>query len=264
MSPSGKLCCILFLPFFSAVLSAQAVEEQSPAELYAGIKVAVKQIVSSPAGQNEYRSLLGEPNHYDFNLCFDSSMWGVPAESPLGLATTIALHLEFYQMLLRRLEVPSAVTQKTFDVMEAMALASLQDRSSSGEPMAKHQRQGAAAFKDAQKRLAKELNDYGATKRPVMEFVYVGECGAFEAEVKITTTPPGGTVRFIPLFGYALCQATKINPEDTDKCQGWQTAVKVTEDLVGKYHYIAKWPDGKQSKGVFDVREKTAINLTPQ
>lgn len=267
MTTPNRLRCalwILCIPFFPAASRAQAIYKQSPAELYAGIRVAAKQMVSSPEAQHFYQMAWPEPNRYDLKLCFDASDWGVPAESPLLLATTIALDLEFYQMLLHRLEVPPAVTQKSFAAMEAMAIASLQERPPPGGKTGKDSDGGAAAFEDAQQRLARQLNDYGGTRRPVMEFFYMGECGAGFAEVKINVTPPGGTVRYIPLFPYKLCEAKKVNPEDTKLCEGWQTAVKVTEDMVGKYHYIATWPDGKQSKGIFEIHGETAINITPQ
>jgi hypothetical protein len=146
----------------------------------------------------------------------------------LSLATT-ALHLEVYKAELDKLKIPRSVAEKSFAAMEKFGAATLNDPLPAGvEDALRRKRE--AEFKRLKEQLAQDLNAYAnsaKTRRGLPLFVVIGGCGAVEMEAAINTTPPGGTVTYIPLFRYKLCEATHVDPSDSQNCDGWVTAVSV-------------------------------------
>jgi hypothetical protein len=194
----------------------------------------------------------------DLDLCWNAEHLGVRESSPIQTAITIALFSEGVEYELSLCNLPRAAAANTFAAMEALALKSLQDRQLSGSAV---KQQGEQVYQLA-KRFPDEVNAYAKTKSGAPHFIWLGECGGLGPPVTIKTKPPGATVSYISLFSYKLCEALHVNAEDTDKCDGWVTALAVTEDLVGKYRYLAVWPDGKQRRGAFSVNNKTTLTIS--
>ncbi|NOS74775.1 MAG: hypothetical protein HOP36_09630 [Methyloglobulus sp.] len=81
-------------------------------------------------------------------------------------------------------------------------------------------------------------------------------CGDYDFSIKIAQEPKNGRIWLIPVFNYKLCQVKNIDPDNSQKCFGWEES---TEDLLfyprGEYHYMASWPDGFTRKGILPLDE---------
>jgi hypothetical protein len=102
--------------------------------------------------------------------------------------------------------------------------------------------------------LAHSLNEYRRMNNPALPHVEpeVDGCGAGEQMISFRTTPPGGRVRFIPVYYYLLCKAQSLDPDDPQKCDRWREASdNQIEALAGDYYYVALWPDGKQTQRTY-------------
>src|SRR5262249_31946560 len=71
--------------------------------------------------------------------------------------------------------------------------------------------------------LVKALDAYRVQSgQTVPRVTYNPSCGAGEISVRITTSPPGARVLFIPAFYYYLCQSQNIDADDTKICNYWR------------------------------------------
>ena len=233
---------------FSACALAPSVSDtgdnQKAVELYTKIKAVVHDFVE---GDIEPRpgldpGLSYQPPVHQIAICDDAEQLGFPADSPLFTAVSIALQIEFHKKLLARLRIPLAVAAPSFSAMEKLAASTISTKKGFDLVASK-------TYRRLGERLAGDLNDYARQHRPgMLRFQYWPECGDGRMSVLITTTPPGATVSYIPLFCYKLCEARGVDPEDSRKCEGWLTAVSdLKEDLIGTYKYKAVWPDGKRT-----------------
>jgi hypothetical protein len=77
--------------------------------------------------------------------------------------------------------------------------------------------------------------------------------------VKISTVPDGAKVWIMRGLVYRKQLITK-----TDKSQWpWVEVVQNPFDLLGKYHYLAVWPDGRRAEGDIEVSSPSPIRLLP-
>jgi hypothetical protein len=230
----------------------------SDSQTFAAIRDAVR---ATTQGNRKFKLELslggfGPANRYDLYLCNEAYQLGV-GDNPLRFATTVALHIEIYQAELTRLRVPESIWSLQLAALDQFGVRSVQLNP-------EHQRDYERLddeLRKVEQTLADPVIAWGQGNTRLPQFTWQGGCGAGEAEVTITTTPRGARVSYISLFQYKLCQARNLNAEDPARCDGWMNAVKVYEDMIGKYHYIATWPDGHQAKGIFEITGKTTVNI---
>jgi hypothetical protein len=237
------------------LLSCFADAQSAPdAQAFAAIRAAVRETIQGHRNFKLFLSGMGGAKAYDLYLCNEAYQLGM-AESPLRFAATVALHAEIYQAELTRLRVPESIWGRQLATLDQFGARSMQDA----------QRRSYEQLDDELRRVEKSMADpviaWGQSSAQLPRFAWEGGCGAGEAEVTITTTPRGARVSYISLFQYKLCQVRNLNADDPARCDGWINAVKLTEDMIGKYHYIATWPDGYQAKGIFDITGKTTVNI---
>lgn len=237
-----------FFVFLVGCLSAMG-QSSSDIATFAAIRASVRETI-----QGNRRFQLYRDTKYDLYLCADPSELGMSA-SPLVPATMVAMHVEIYRAELARLRVPEYIWSRDLAALELFGARSVRNVDRSSEQFDRMLRQ-------IEKSLANSLIAYGRSGAGLPQFQFEGGCGAGEEEVRITSTPGGARVRYISLFQYKLCQARNINPEDPANCEGWISAVKLYEDMIGKYRYVAAWPDGYQTRGLFDITGKTTVNIT--
>lgn len=77
-----------------------------------------------------------------------------------------------------------------------------------------------------------------------------GGCGAGEQPYLVKTQPANGRLWVATKFAFDLCRARKLDPWDTDSCRWTELAPDKEAFLSGRYAYQARWPDGKQARGV--------------
>jgi hypothetical protein len=100
--------------------------------------------------------------------------------------------------------------------------------------------------------LEQSIRDYAQkTGTTVGEPGRVGPLG-FGAEdqfaVQIATEPLGGRVRVVTAFVWRDCKRHSCAPAQLT----WRTLNADRENMIGGYHYIAEWSDGKRDEG--DIR----------
>ena len=241
-------------------------EATDPDKLYSEIKATVQDLFQKEHMFDEshwFGVPLGPGR--DLFLCNEAQTdLGVPWDDATYFATTTALHVEVYKAELDNLKIPQSVAEKSFAAMEKLGAATFNDPrpEPAGERTIRDKR--VAEFTRLKEQLARDLNAYAKTRRGLPHFYVEGGCGAVALEVAINTTPPGGTVSYIPLFRYKLCEATHVDPNDSQKCDGWVTAVSINESMLGKYMFTATWPDGRKKSGQLNItKDKNAVNITP-
>jgi hypothetical protein len=257
----GSICGV-GCAIFSAL--ALASDTDDPAKLYPAIKKTVQEVMQKENMHLGFSVFPDQSNDRDLYFCFDASTkLGIPTTSSKEWATTIALHIEIFKAELDALKVPRTVSAKSFAAMEAFGMATLKDEVPKpfDEWRAYYEKRN-AEYVQLLQGFAKDLNAYAATTKGMPHFMVEGGCGAEGQEVTVKTTPPGGTVNYIPVFSFKLCEATHVDPNDPEKCDGWITAVNATESMVGKYKYIATWPDGKKKAGTLNVTGKTKVDIS--
>jgi hypothetical protein len=252
----GSICgagCAIF------AIIASGSDADDPAKLFSAIQKTVQETMQKEHMHLGFAVFPQEPNDRDLFFCFDAGTeLGIPHTSSKQWATTIALHLEVFKAELDALKVPRTVSAKSFAAMEAFGMATLKDQvPKANEEWFAYQDKRRAEYVHLLEAFAKDLNAYAATKTGMPHFMIEGGCGAEGQEVTVKTTPPGGTVSYIPVFSFKVCEATHVDPNDPEKCDGWMTAVNATESMVGKYKYVATWPDGKKKAGTLNVTGKS-------
>jgi hypothetical protein len=247
---------------FAAIASASDADD--PAKLFSAIKKTVQETMQNEHMHLGFAVFPDEPNERDLYFCFNAgSELGIPSRSSREWATSIALYLEVFKAELDALKVPREVSAKSFAAIEAFGVATLRDEvPKAHDEFFAYQEKRSAEYRDLLQEFAKDLNAYAATRSGMPHFRVEGGCGAEGQEVTVKTTPPGGTVSYIPVFSFKLCEATHVDPNDPEKCDGWITAVNATESMVGKYKYLATWPDGKKKSGTLNVTGKTKVDIS--
>jgi hypothetical protein len=250
----------------SLTLNGKDVERDLPAaKLYSVIKKNVQE-----AWRSKELSFYGFPREEEGSdirnlaFCFDAgSALGIPWRSQAYFAITVALAVEMYEAEFDDWKIPPAISANSISAMEQLAVQTLKDRRpTSYREFEKLSEKRERQLKTLQRRLLKDLTAYTRNRAKMPQFVFDDGCGDGEVDVKITTNPPGATVSYIPVFSYKLCQATKVNPDDAEQCDGWVTAVNVNENLVGRYRYVAKWSDGTQRKGILNIAGKSTVRIS--
>jgi len=258
MAHRNVLCIVL--GFFMGCLGADA-QNVSDARTFATIRAAVRETIQ---GQTIWRftnfRAPGDPvDTYDLWLgCDNAAKLGMSADNPSYRAATVALHVEIFQAELTRLRVPKSIWNRQLAALNRFGVQLIHRMRD--ENTIEYKDEEFDEMVKIEKSLADPVIAWGRRDARRPQFI-LGGCGGGEEEVTITTTPPGARVSYISLFQYKVCQARNQNPEDPARCDGWINAVKLVEDMIGKYHYIATWPDGYQAKGVFDITGKTTVNI---
>ena len=247
------IASILLFGCFSA-----AGQSASDIATFAAIRASVRETIQ---GRGNFNLVQYQDKKYDLYLCHGSADLGMNY-NPLSFAAGVALHIEIYRTQLTRLGVPESIWNRHLAALERFGTSSIQryptQRSQTDwteDPLDKE-------FRQLEENMANRIIAYGRGDPRLPQFTFEGGCGAGEQEVRITTSPRGARVSYISLFQYRLCQARNVNPEDPAHCEGWISAVKVYEDMIGKYRYLATWPDGYQAKGLFDITGRTTVNIT--
>lgn len=79
-------------------------------------------------------------------------------------------------------------------------------------------------------------------------------------QVKVIIEPQGGKVMVLPYLVYKKCQMLGQNPKEWP----WRTLLGINEKLLmGKYNYIAMWPDGQHDSGAIEVMTDTSLVFRP-
>lgn len=245
-TPGLISAAILLGSCISAFSARPGTNHKTPEERYQKIKQAIQTILDGPGLNIPFYP--DAPRLYDLKYCFNGSDL-LPDSDPRVVPTTIALYVGLYKELLDKLHIPHSIADQTFTSMEALAIETLK------KPALRPKQQYHWNFKTLdnqllplQVRLCDALRAYARNRPGMPKFMVMGECGAGEAQIMVTTLPPGGTVSYIPLFQYTLCERRGIDPKDPDKCEGWLTAPSLKLDIVGVYHFFVVWPDGKSKR----------------
>jgi hypothetical protein len=76
--------------------------------------------------------------------------------------------------------------------------------------------------------------------------------------VPVQTVPDDGLVRVLPLLVFRRHEALGTPPDDMP----WRTVSNPAE-LIGRYQYLVRWPDGRRGAGHIEVRSESGIVLQP-
>jgi hypothetical protein len=144
---------------------------------------------------------------------------------------------------LRRLGYPERIWRPLVDAYENSELAGLSSQNGPDDP-----------YGTASDQLVAILNHYRHQFSPSLPRATRDEgCGAGDEGVMISTDPKDGRAFFIPVFFYKLCQAQKIDPNDTSRCDRWFEAMDGRlAYLAGAYHYLIRWSDGTVREGLLN------------
>lgn len=244
------MCCKIgtVFGFLFGCLGA-AGQSSSDIATFGAIRTAVRDRIQGNRNFQLFRD-----KQYDLFLCSYPGQLGM-SDSPLEPAAMVALHIETYRAELTRLRVPESVWSRNLAALDQFGARSVRWNGA-------HDNRFDDMMRQVEKGLADSVIAYGRSAPGGPQFMWEGGCGAGEAEVTITSTPGGARISYISLFQYRLCQHRNVNPEDSTRCEGWISAVKLHEDMIGTYRYIAAWPGGYQSRGMFDISGKTTVNIT--
>ena len=230
----------------------------SSQSIYRAVKKAVAESISPDFSMLRRAQ---EEGNYDLESCRGASDLGMRSTT-LAFPTYVAIQVEIYVRDFEELRVPHEIFDRDLADMDQFAVAVLEEARNRPGSDEQNWERWREQFRPLQERLLRDLESYRRrTGSQLPRFVIEGGCGAGEVEVEITTTPRGGIVSFIPLFSYKLCEARGIDPTDQRRCEGWQQAVKIEEDMIGRYFYVAVWPGGRQRQGQFSIKGKTQINI---
>lgn len=223
----------------------------SASDYYADLR---KSLVSAYPEIKEPLYLDAPPNHiYELKDCDTPDLvLGIPEESNDWFPTSLAMDAYRYTTNLIAYQVPEHVWRKYINEINATAVDAIKLKIES-ERLGKDPNYN-KLMHHAQKlddTLLRDLNLYGAAHQK--KFITADGCGAGEEPVAIRSRPPGAFISYIPLFFYKLCDARGIPPTNILECNGWVDVVKDFEYLSGKYVYIAHWPDGRSTSGIFMV-----------
>lgn len=111
--------------------------------------------------------------------------------------------------------------------------------------------------------LENSIKNYARTTATIVgEPGHVGPVG-FGAEdqyaVQIITEPAGGRVRVVTAFVWRDCQKRSCVPSQLL----WRTLNAAQENMIGGYHYVAEWADGRRDEGDFRVDSDSQRTFRP-
>lgn len=263
--PSFTLCIIAAAQLLCAGTSVSQVAQQprSPAtSAYQIIKEISKEEAADPKSVIIVRPVFktgtagvtgGKWLDYDLGEIAVDYL-GLPPSDPYKLPYVMQLHVE---ALRREFEEHAANlpfwTQPLLDAEQTVQDAVSDISSLKTSPQ--HEKQLARRRQEFQARLGaleQSIKDYAQkTNTIVGEPGRVGQLG-FGAEdqfaVPITTEPTGGRVRVVTAFVWRDCKKRFCAPAQLV----WRTLNADRENMIGGYHYIAEWSDGKRDEG--DIR----------
>jgi hypothetical protein len=79
-------------------------------------------------------------------------------------------------------------------------------------------------------------------------------------KVEVVTEPPGGLVKVIPILAYKVYQSLGRSPD----LWPWNSLLRNTELLLGKYRYVVTWPDGSIKEGQLELKYKDPNDKKPE
>lgn len=114
---------------------------------------------------------------------------------------------------------------------------------------------GEGEYEDPYAALAKAIEANRQRQAPKLTRVVAeGGCGAGGAgPVIVRTVPPLGEVLLVNAFAFNVCTRKTANPWDRFACKWAEIETGVEKDLVGRYVYQVRWPDGAVRKGTRDI-----------
>lgn len=193
---------------------------------------------------------------YDLYNCLDGSEFaGTGSDKRTSAFADIAFDLVLLETQLPAIGYPASVWHA-----DVRSYEETQVRSAGRITVDQRQSARDAFYRSVQK----DLLAY-RRRHPRLPQIVVGRgCGGAEVTVTIRTQPRGAQVLLIPSFFYELCRVQKLNPNNTNLCDHWREALDGTVDLIGNYHYFARWHDGTVRRGtlLFDTQtDKQTIML---
>lgn len=262
------------------LLYASAEEASKPKSEFDVVEQANQLYLQLPA-QGSTNSLLEEQvkrqwgysrTTQSLDTCMTASHWHGFSEKDdnnLSNAVDILTRIEMYKYYLQRLGIPRQVWEDKTNKMRQVALAIYTGSYSEELKTSVSRRIPAINWQDRQMTIEalgvyathtlridmlKALEEYSLRTNGKYHFLPKrGGCGGPNPVLIMKTTPPGAEVYIIPEFRYLLCQGKGYDPYDRIKCNGWQLSQDGRMNLVGRWHYSAKWPDGSESKGPFRI-----------
>lgn len=206
------------------------------------------------------------------DTCMTASHWhgfGENDDESLTTAVDILTRIEMYKYYFQRIGIPKQVWESKVSRMRQVALAiftgsyseELKESASRQNPTVNWKDTGMSirileAFANTTVRIEmlKALEEYSEETNSKYHFLPKrGGCGGPNPALILKTNPPNALVYIIPEFRHLLCKRNGYNPYDTIQCTGWQLSQDGRMNLVGRWHYIATWPDGSTSKGPFRI-----------
>lgn len=99
------------------------------------------------------------------------------------------------------------------------------------------------------------------------EVLYLGECGAGEDRFTLASDPADASIHLITRWNKLVCDGMKVDAYDPVACTGWrQMRSSSVVSVVGEYHYMAAWPDGRTHRGRLSFDDDSldsTVTLTP-
>jgi len=181
-----------------------------------------------------YEQCAGRPAS-ELDACLEEAGGETQSDPTLDLAD-LAYEMASLRWRLRDLGYPPSVWGDRVDAMERLMLRAIA-HDDVEPPEDRYQ-----PYEELARELERYRQESGSRLRPV---AVEGGCGAGEIGVTITTDPPGGRVRFIPVFFHELCRSQGLDPDDPRSCDRWREPFEdLLFDVSGDYVYHASWPDG--------------------
>ena len=180
---------------------------------------------------------------------------GLPSDDPYRLPIVMQLHVEALRAEFERQAPQQSFWIEPLRDAEETARATVADIGSVKKP-ADLEKQLTNRRREFQTRLGaleKSIRDYAQKTDTIFgEPGHVGPVGfgpEDQYSVPIVIEPVGGRVRVVRAFVWRDCRKRSCVPSELT----WRTLNADRENMIGAYHYIAEWPNGKRDEGDFRV-----------
>ncbi|MEM8695509.1 MAG: hypothetical protein AAGE05_05755 [Pseudomonadota bacterium] len=77
--------------------------------------------------------------------------------------------------------------------------------------------------------------------------------GVWDPRTTFNLVPANGQIWLINAFLFAACSVGQSNPWDPRNCRWTEIEAATSQPLIGRYHYIVRWPSGAERTGTREL-----------
>lgn len=212
----------------------------------------------------------GPTPFYDLGQIFEDEL-GLARDDPYQLPLTTLLHVEALRSVIARAtfgtwsgkmagllsaplrQIEDSVYSTVLDIESTTDRKQLDSKLKS---RAQEIDQGYAKVRAVIESPANSPFDDGAPFRPRTMGWSIG--GPFD--VRIITDPPKGRIRIVTDLAYRLYLIRQLPRQRWE----WRELIREKEPLIGRYFFLAQWPDGRQNEGSLEVLRADNVTFSPK